>query len=198
MIEAIYKRRSVRRFLPRPVPQDVIEKILEAAVQAPSAKNRQPWKFVVVRGRERRDMVSAMKTGLQKVRRGESRFTGWEPYIPSAVYTARILELAPVTIFILNKQGRPLDENLPVPDKIMEICDLESVSAAVQNMSLAATDLGVGSLWTCNIFLAYDELKTWLNTDGEMAAAMAFGYTDKPLPPARREWKNSVLYRGED
>ena len=82
MIEAIYKRRSVRRFLPRPVPQDVIEKILEAAVQAPSAKNRQPWKFVVVRGRERRDMVSAMKTGLQKVRRGESRFTGWEPYIP--------------------------------------------------------------------------------------------------------------------
>ena len=198
MIEAIYKRRSVRKFLPRPVPQDVIEKILEAAVQAPSAKNRQPWKFVVVRGQERRNMVSAMKTGLRKVRSGDSCFTGWEPYLPSAIYTARILELAPVTVFILNRQGHPLKADLSMPEKIMEICDLESVSAAIQNMALAATDLGVGSLWTCNIFLAYDELKAWLNTDGEMAAAMAFGYTDKPFAAAHREWKDSVIYRGED
>jgi nitroreductase len=51
-IEALITRRSIRKFSGKPVPDAVVEKILEAAMQAPSAMNQQPWHFVVVRDRE--------------------------------------------------------------------------------------------------------------------------------------------------
>jgi len=47
--EVIKKRRSIRAYQDREVPDDVLRKILEAARLAPSAKNRQPWKFIVVK-----------------------------------------------------------------------------------------------------------------------------------------------------
>lgn len=48
MHEFLRSRRSVRHFLPQPVPSDVLECILETAIWAPSAHNRQPWRFVVL------------------------------------------------------------------------------------------------------------------------------------------------------
>jgi len=54
VMEAIEKRRSVRAFQSKPVPEEKLKKVLEAARLAPSASNRQPWKFVVVRDEERR------------------------------------------------------------------------------------------------------------------------------------------------
>ena len=52
VIEAIRKRRSVRAYEPKPVPRDVINAIIEAGNEAPSAMNSQPWRFVVVEERE--------------------------------------------------------------------------------------------------------------------------------------------------
>ena len=71
MIEAIYKRRSVRHFLQKPVPEEDLDQILEAGMWAPSEKNAQPWKFLVVRGVERKSMVKALKEGIMKNRKGE-------------------------------------------------------------------------------------------------------------------------------
>ncbi|MBN1356692.1 nitroreductase family protein [bacterium] len=51
-LEAIFKRRSIRKFKPNPVEPEKIRHLLEAAMAAPSANNRQPWHFVVVTGRE--------------------------------------------------------------------------------------------------------------------------------------------------
>jgi nitroreductase len=56
--EAIMTRRAVRHFLNRPVPQDVLIRILQAGRWAGSSKNTQPWHFVVVRGREALDQLS--------------------------------------------------------------------------------------------------------------------------------------------
>ncbi|MBC7218788.1 MAG: nitroreductase family protein [Hadesarchaea archaeon] len=56
--EAIRARRSVRSYLPKPVPEDKIKKILEAARLAPSAKNVQPWYFVVVTDAEKRKKIA--------------------------------------------------------------------------------------------------------------------------------------------
>ena len=47
-LDAIYTRRSIRKYLDRPVPKELIEKLLAAAMQAPSARNQQPWQFVVL------------------------------------------------------------------------------------------------------------------------------------------------------
>ena len=59
-MDAIYSRRSVRRYSDRPVPEDVLRKLIGAAMMAPSAGNRQPWHFITVTDRERLDAVAAV------------------------------------------------------------------------------------------------------------------------------------------
>ncbi len=58
-MNAIFTRRSVRKFCDKPVEPDKIEKLLRAAMQAPSASNQQPWEFIVVQGRENLDNLSS-------------------------------------------------------------------------------------------------------------------------------------------
>ena len=64
--EAIVARRSIRKFKDTPVPVDVLEEILTAATLAPSGKNNQPWKFYVVQGKHRTEMVQEMVRGIQR------------------------------------------------------------------------------------------------------------------------------------
>lgn len=57
MISAIYNRRSIRKFLNTPIlKQDIVE-IIQSGIKAPSSKNRQPWKFVVMQDREKEEML---------------------------------------------------------------------------------------------------------------------------------------------
>ena len=53
-IDAILNRRSIRKFKDKPIPREIIEKVLISGMSAPSSKNRQPWKFIVFRSEERR------------------------------------------------------------------------------------------------------------------------------------------------
>ena len=173
MLEAIYKRRSIRHFLQKPIPQEDLDQILEAGMWAPSEKNAQPWKFIVIRGAERKAMVKCLKEGIMKNRKGEENAIfgeKYEKFIPSAIYTARVLEQAPVIVFVMNTKGLNYREDHPKDEYLMELADIQSISAAIQNMCLEATNRNIGSLWTCNVFFAYDELKEWLHEDGEMAA----------------------------
>jgi nitroreductase len=50
-VDAIYTRRSIRKYLDQPVPEELVGKLLAAAMQAPSARNQQPWHFVVINDR---------------------------------------------------------------------------------------------------------------------------------------------------
>lgn len=201
VIEAIYKRRSIRHFLQKPIPKEDMDQILEAGMWAPSEKNAQPWKFIVVRGSERKAMVKRLKEGIMKNRKGEEGAIfgkKYEKFIPSAIYTARVLEQAPVIVFVLNTKGLDLHKDYPKDLYLMELADVQSISAAIQNMCLEAADRHIGSLWTCNVFFAYDELKEWLHEEGEMVAAIAFGYTDKEVRPMpRKPLEEVVEYRGD-
>jgi nitroreductase len=63
---------------------------------------------------------------------------------------------------------------------------LQSVGAAIENMALEATALGIGSFWICDIYFAYDEIAAWLGTDKQIVAALSLGYTDKTPSPRPR------------
>lgn len=67
LLEAITKRRSIKRFKPRPVEKDKLERVLEAGRLAPSAKNRQEWRFVVLQKQALRDKVKDAAFGDEKV-----------------------------------------------------------------------------------------------------------------------------------
>ena len=201
MIEEIVKRRSIRHFLQKPIPQEDLDEILTAGLWAPSEKNAQPWKFIVIRGQERKAMVKRLKEGIMRNRKGDETAIfskGYEKFIPSAIYTARVLEQAPVIVFVINTKGNDYRKSYPSDKYMMELADIQSISAAIQNMCLEATAHDIGSLWTCNVFFTYDELKEWLGEEGEMVAAIAFGYTDKEVKPMpRKPLEEVVEYRGD-
>ncbi|MER3459398.1 MAG: hypothetical protein C4309_12880, partial [Chloroflexota bacterium] len=58
LFEAIHLRRSIRRYRPEPVPQGLIVRLLEAACWAPSAHNRQPWRFAVIADAEVKERLA--------------------------------------------------------------------------------------------------------------------------------------------
>jgi nitroreductase len=176
-IEAIAARRSVRAFKAEEIPEEAVTKILTAAAQAPSGKNRQPWRFVVVQGDKRAEMVGVLREAIAAFKsRGED--TG------SADWTANVMERAPLTVFVFNAHGVDPWLTRSADQAFQELVDVQSIGAAIQNMLLAAIDLGLGSLWIADVLYAVTELKAWLKEDGQLVAAVSFGVPDES-PDAR-------------
>lgn len=89
-----------------------------------------------------------------------------------------------------------MEAELTAEERVSEICNVQSVSAAIQNMLLAATEKGIGSLWICDIFFAYAELCEWLNCEGQLVAAVAFGYPNEfPKARQRKQLEEVVVWR---
>ena len=179
-LEAIATRRSIRKFQDKPVPDEMLEKVLTAATQAPSGKNRQPWQFIVVKEQKRVKMVRILRAGIEKGK-NEGRNPG------SAEWSANVMAGAPLTVFVFNPDGKRPNLVHSVEQMLMDVVDIQSIGAAIQNMLLAAQDLGLGSLWICDVFSAYEELCDWLGEKGEMIAAIALGYAaEEPRPRPRK------------
>ena len=176
-LDAIAARRSIRKFKDSPLPEDLLQRILQAGAQAPSGKNRQPWRFVVVKEDKRAEMVSVLRQGIEKVKaQGDD--------VGSSPWSANVMEQAPVSVFVINPQGLPPWKKHSVDQKFNDVVDIQSIGAAIQNMLLAAQDLGLGSLWICDVFYAYEDLMNWLGEKGELIAAVSLGYADES-PAAR-------------
>lgn len=193
MLDAIAARRSIRKFKTTPVAHEIIEEILRAGSLAPSSKNRQPWKFIVTTGQAKEEVLAVMELGLER--------EAQQPLLPeSAVYiggahnTLNIMRQAPAVIFVVNTRGLDLLTPQNAENRVFEICNAQSIGAAVENMSLAAVEAGLGSLWICDTYFAQQELCTWLG--GELAAAFALGYADEePAPRPRKSWSETVEWR---
>ncbi len=185
---AIETRRSIRAFKDRDVPRAVIVAILTTGTHAPSAKNRQPWRFVVIQGDKRAKMVRVMRQGIAKCRAAG---------IPlgSAERSAGIMLEAPVTVFVFHPEGLHPWEEREWEHFFVDVTNVQSIGAAIQNMLLAAFDLGLGSLWICDVFYAYDELRAWLGEPGQMIAAVALGYAaESPAPGPRKSLAEVVRW----
>ena len=186
MYNVIFKRRSVRFFKSNPISKVDMREILRAGMWAPSAKNRQPWKFVVVRGKSKDEMLALMEKGIERSEKGEGVLAGSSDLYTNARFTLKCMKEAYNIVFIVNPNGRDIEEEWTPADKIHELSDVQAIGAAAQNMALQATSMGIGSLWIGNIFFAYEALTEWLGK-GQMVLAMAFGYpTHTPGPLARK------------
>ena len=195
MFDAIAARRSIRKFKNTPVPRHIIDEIIKAGALAPSSKNRQPWHFVVTTGKAKEEALSAMEQGLR--REAQQPFLPESAqYIAGAWNTLAIMRQAPVIIFVVNPLGLDLLTPQNAENRVFEICNTQSIGAAVENMSLAAVENGLGSLWICDIYFAYRELCAWLNCNGELAAAFALGYAgEAPMPRPRKNFDDIVEWR---
>lgn len=115
--EAIYQRRSIRKYNNKQIEKEVITKIIEAGTMAPSACNLQGWRFIVIDSPEQ----------LTKIVKG------------GAAYFLKNVSLAILVIY--NNQT----DNLEYRDHI------QSASACIQNMLLAAYELGIGTCWISHL-----------------------------------------------
>ncbi len=120
MLEVIKKRCSVRRYQATPVPEEAIGQLLEAARWAPSAGNLQPWFFYVVRSQGVKECLAA------------------------AALEQRFIAQAPVVIVVCaepERSGRVYGE------RGRRLYCYQDTAAAVQNILLAATAMGLGTCW---------------------------------------------------
>ena len=65
MIPTIYDRRSIRKFKDKPISQKDITDIIQSGIKAPSSKNRQPWKYIVIQGNAKEEMLKVFRKGIE-------------------------------------------------------------------------------------------------------------------------------------
>lgn len=196
MKHAIYNRRSIRKYLNKPVSKELIAEMIDAGRVAPSAKNRQPWRYVVLSGESKAEFLECMQKGIAREENEQSFLPESKSGIPDAKHTWGIMVEAPVLIVILNTNGASPFVEISADDRITEICDTLSIGASIENMLLKATELGLGTLWIANTCFAYKELTAYLNTTQQLVGAIALGYADEnPAPRPRKSNEDIVEYR---
>lgn len=176
LLEVIKKRRTIRKYMPEPIPDDYIDKVIDAARWAPSGANTQPWEFVIVKDQEVKRQMGFTVSGA--VARGNKGTVPPQPYFKGA----------PVLIVVC---GDPrLMEAYP-KGEIREELFVSSMGASIQNMLLAATALGLeGSVWGTVGPLGGVRIKDMLNIPQvfKVSAIVPLGYPAlHPSPTFRRE-----------
>jgi len=145
---AIGQRRSVRRYLPGPIKPAVLERILLAATQAPSAHNRQPWRFAVLdKASVKETLAAAMGRRLRQDRTAD----GDDPQAIEADVSRSYTRLteAPAVILIcadMSDMDQYPDERRRNAEYLMAV---QSTAMAAQNLLLAATQEGLGACVMC-------------------------------------------------
>lgn len=166
--DAVAKRRSIRTYKKQDLPQGIVEKLLEAARQAPSAGNVQPWEFVV---------ASTQKTKMD---------------ISQAAFGQKYLREASVVIVVCADEKRAVES---YGDRGKTLYCLQDTAAAIQNILLTACSLGLGSCWI-GIFKE-DEIRKVINAPKDMrpVALIPVGYPNESPDARPRRPLGEVMHK---
>lgn len=185
--EAIQQRRSIRKFRPDPVPDEMIEQILEAARLAPSGTNRQPWRFQVV------------KEGDLKKRLIEEAVMG-NPHVEQAPVV--IVCGSELLTFVKGHKLAPPGSEYFGADSA-EWDDLKSflpdahmyTAIAVEHMALMATALGLGTCWVQRIRFGQAAKVLGWPRHIVVLTLLLVGYPDEDPPPRPRVPLEDIVLR---
>ncbi len=149
VFEAIHNRHSVKKVKEDAVPRELIEKLLDAAVQAPNHYRVRPWRFVVLTDHARHRLGDVMFDSLQQRHPELSQ---------EAFHKAHATPFqAPVVIAVgVDKPGEP---------KVLDIENVCATAAAIENMLLAAHALGLGAKWRTGEWARDAKVKEFLGFD---------------------------------
>ena len=188
-IDAIKMRRSIRKYKRKDIEKDKIEKLLEIATRAPSGKNSQPWKFLVLKGNKKNQIADLMIKNASKLKEEGCK-------IGSTKSSANIIKEAPVLIMVYNENKKHYVDVSEDAKARWRSVDIQSIGAAIQNLLLGAVDIGLGTLWICDVFIAIKDINNYLNMDSELVAGVAVGYPDEnPEFRPRKDLNEVVEFR---
>jgi coenzyme F420-0:L-glutamate ligase / coenzyme F420-1:gamma-L-glutamate ligase len=196
IVNEMSRRRSIRRYRPEPVPAELVEQLLMVACWAPSAHNRQPWRFVVMTGAETKHrLATAMGDRLRQDLTADN--------VPEAVIAKdvgrsyRRITQAPLLILLCLSMA-DMDS---YPDARRQqnewIMAVQSTAMAGQNLLLAAHALGLGACWMCAPLFCPDVVAGTLDLPAgwQPQALITAGYPAESRTKERRPLSSTVLYR---
>ena len=176
--DAIEKRRSIRKYKDISIEKDKILEIINAGRFAPSAKNRQPWYFVVVNN-EIKNKIAELMINFKQEKSEEGDYK----YSSSISFTGNVIKDAPSMILIYTYE----DSNYLISDTL-------SVGAAIENMILRATELSLGTLWVRDTTHIEDEINKLVNIhDKKLSSALLIGIPDQDPKMRPREDLNDIV-----
>lgn len=192
-------RRSVRRYLPEPIPRGLLDQLLAAAVTAPSAHNRQPWRFAVMRaGRHTTTLARAMGERLRRDRRRDSDPDADIEADVERSY-ARITGAAAVVVVCLSMEDMDI-----YPDSVRSqnehLMAVQSTAMAGQNFLLAAQAAGLGACWLCAPMFCPDTVREALGLPAhwEPQGMITLGYPANAGKPFVRRPLSGVTVHLDD
>jgi len=188
-LDTIFSRASVRMFKPDPIPMDILKRIVEAGIRAPTAGGGQEWYFIIVVSEDKRKRIhdllkKAHVVYAEKVQRKPMRresIEKWVKVMDEGMY------LAPAYV------AGYVDLREPIySDNYRELERLwahQSIAAAFENMILAAWSMGIGSVWLGVPLLMEKEFNEVLEPPSglELAGILALGYPEEPPKPRKRK-----------
>jgi nitroreductase len=196
VITAIDERISVRGFSEKPISREMIEDLLDAARQAPSASNQQPWNFIVVAGETRERLCNDLLEACKK------RDKHYDPSrgktIPSIYLerTKKLLKAIRSHLNEINKQAVPFLEEgsclfygapvlvLVTMDRAHPQSKLVDIGCAVENLVLAAQQKGLGTCIIALVLMFEQLIRERLEIDDNVSlvVGIALGHPDGALP----------------
>lgn len=210
--EAIKQRHSIRAFKPDPVPRDILEKIMEQALRAPSWANTQPWEFAVATGQS----LEEIEEGFVARGMGDWANEVHRPYEFPEPYMARIRALAPPgmsheqmseadmkarTEDNFRHYGAPaciyllVDRSIIYQKEGVNVWSMYDSGSAVQNIMLLATDCGLGTIAQAQAAVYPDIVRKVLQIPENklIALGIAIGYPDEANPANARRTTREPL-----
>jgi len=189
----VRSRRSIRRYKPDLLSTDVIDRLVAAATWAPSAHNRQPWRFVVITQPQTKERLA----GQMGARLRSDRLADHDPAAAIEKDAARSyarITTAPVVIvacLTMAEMDRYADTRRKKAEYLM---GTQSVAMAVQNLLLTAHAEGLGACWMCAPLFCGDAVRQALDlpADWEPQALITLGRPDDPGKLASRRSPSEV------
>lgn len=175
--QTIKARRSIRTFTKDEVTEEQVELLLHAANEAPSAHNQQAWRFIVLRGEKKNELAHLVTARSASMPRTASVLLRMG---------AKSILSAPVVIAVANsgdliRHGTDLFQvEKEMAHDFFRTMEIQSSAAAVQNMLLAATSLGLGTVWLGILYLIKNDVLRFLEEpEGEFMAVVPVGHPER-------------------
>lgn len=192
-LQSIFTRRSIRMFSDKQVTDENLKIILDAANHAPSAHNQQSWRFIVLRGDSKNELAKFVNTKAAEFPRPSSTLLRM---------ASRSISSASVVIAVANT-GELIHHGTELfkvdKDKAYDffrIMEIQSSAAAVENLLLAATSLGLSTVWLGVLVLVKNDILRFLKEpEGEFMAVIPVGYAAQTSSgPKKRQLDAIVKY----
>ncbi|HNW59359.1 MAG TPA: nitroreductase family protein [bacterium] len=189
LVQAIERRRTVRKFTNAPVSPELLRELARRAGLAPSINNSQPWKFIAVTNPELIRKLAAAVHQRVSVLFADAAKTN---VLKTVEHFSTLFEEAPAVLFVAMQPYHALADGLQskaagheAVNALRRHPDLQSVGAAVENILLSAVELGLGACWLSGMMVAREELEGLLALQApwELVTAVAVGEPESVPAP---------------